>query len=113
MKNNGQISVLSSKKNSEAMDLLEKFKKTIDEYAISFCKNENIKKESIKRSERINIIDNEIIQVGAGALDRKISNFAKENGINTPILDAVIKRNEEIDRPEQDWKADKGRAVAE
>ena len=29
----------------------------------------------------INIIDNEIIQVGAGALDRKISNFAKENGI--------------------------------
>jgi len=42
------------------MDLLEKFKKTIDEYAISFSKNENIKKESIKRSERINIIDNEI-----------------------------------------------------
>ena len=26
----------------------------------------------------INIIDNEIIQVGAGALDRKISNFAKK-----------------------------------
>ena len=52
--------LLSSKKNSEAMDLLEKFKKTIDEYAISFSKNENIKKESIKRSERINIIDNEI-----------------------------------------------------
>ena len=42
------------------MDLLEKFKKTIEEYAISFSKNENIKKESIKRSERINIIDNEI-----------------------------------------------------
>jgi UDPglucose 6-dehydrogenase len=39
--------------------------------------------------------------------------FAKENGIESPILDAVIKRNEEIDRPEQDWKADKGRAVAE
>ena len=52
--------LLSSQKNSEAMDLLEKFKKTIDEYAISFSKNENIKKESIKRSERINIIDNEI-----------------------------------------------------
>ena len=33
--------------------------------------------------------------------------------IPTPILDAVIKRNEEVDRPEKDWKADKGRAVAE
>jgi len=42
-----------------------------------------------------------------------LANFAKENGIESPILDAVIKRNEEIDRPEQDWKADKGRAVAE
>ena len=52
--------LLSSQKNNEAMDLLEKFKKTIEEYAISFSKNENIKKESIKRSERINIIDNEI-----------------------------------------------------
>jgi nucleotide sugar dehydrogenase len=42
-----------------------------------------------------------------------LARFAKENGIDTPILDAVIKRNEEIDRPEQDWKADKGRAVTE
>lgn len=42
-----------------------------------------------------------------------LASFAKENGIESPILDAVIKRNEEIDRPEQDWKADKGRAVAE
>jgi UDPglucose 6-dehydrogenase len=33
-------------------------------------------------------------------------------GIETPILDAVIKRNEEIDRPEKDWTADKGRAVS-
>ena len=42
-----------------------------------------------------------------------LANFAKENGTESPILDAVIKRNEKIDRPEQDWKADKGRAVAE
>ena len=42
-----------------------------------------------------------------------LASFAKENEINTPILDAVIKRNEEIDRPEQDWKDDKGRAVTE
>lgn len=42
-----------------------------------------------------------------------LASFAKNNDIETPILDAVIKRNEEIDRPEQDWKSDKGRAVAE
>ena len=42
-----------------------------------------------------------------------LARFAKENGIDTPILDAVIKRNEEIDRPEKDWKQDKGRAVTE
>ena len=42
-----------------------------------------------------------------------LSKFAEENAIPTPILNAVIKRNEELDRPEQDWKADKGRAVAE
>ena len=27
------------------------------------------------------------------------------------ILDAVIFRNEKIDRPEKDWSSDKGRAV--
>ena len=42
-----------------------------------------------------------------------LARFAKEKGIDTPILDAVIKRNEEIDRPEKDWKQDKGRAVTE
>ena len=41
-----------------------------------------------------------------------LANFAKENFILTPILDAVIKRNEEVDRPEKDWTADKGRAVS-
>ena len=38
--------------------------------------------------------------------------FCKENFVPTPILDAVIKRNEEIDRFEKDWMADKGRAVS-
>ena len=42
------------------------------------------------RFSEINIIDNEIIQVGAGALDRKISNFAKENGIgNLEFLSCI------------------------
>ena len=41
-----------------------------------------------------------------------LAKFAEDNLIPTPILDAVIKRNEEIDRPEKDWMADKGRAVS-
>ena len=41
-----------------------------------------------------------------------LANFAKENFIPTPILDAVIKRNEELDRPEKDWTLDEGRAVS-
>ena len=41
-----------------------------------------------------------------------LASFATSNIIPTPILDAVIKRNEEIDRPEKDWTLDKGRAVS-
>ena len=41
-----------------------------------------------------------------------LARFAKDSKIPTPILDAVIKRNEKIDRPEKDWLADKGRAVS-
>jgi nucleotide sugar dehydrogenase len=41
-----------------------------------------------------------------------LAKFAEDNIIPTPILDAVIKRNEEIDRPEKDWMNDKGRAVS-
>ena len=37
--------------------------------------------------------------------------YGKMNGVDTPIIDAVISRNETIDRPEHDWKSDKGRAV--
>jgi UDPglucose 6-dehydrogenase len=41
-----------------------------------------------------------------------LAKFADQNMIPTPILDAVIKRNEELDRPEKDWMNDKGRAVS-
>jgi UDPglucose 6-dehydrogenase len=41
-----------------------------------------------------------------------LAKFADENMIPTPILDAVIKRNEELDRPEKDWMNDRGRAVS-
>ena len=30
--------------------------------------------------------------------------------VNSPIINAVIHRNNEIDRKQQDWKEDEGRA---
>jgi len=38
---------------------------------------------------------------------------ALDLGARTPLLDAAWARNVMIDRPERDWEADKGRAVAE
>ena len=33
-------------------------------------------------------------------------------GMKPYIIDAIIERNEKVDRPEKDWKTDIGRAVA-
>ena len=52
--------LIYSKKNDEAINVLENFENNIDKYANSFSKNQNIKKESVKRNERINIIGTEI-----------------------------------------------------
>ena len=52
--------LINSQKNNQAIDVLENFKTVIEEYANNYSKNQNIKKESVKRNERINIIDNEI-----------------------------------------------------
>ena len=52
--------LINLKKNEEAINVLDNCKKIIDEYADSFSKNQNIKNESVKRNERINIIDKEI-----------------------------------------------------
>ena len=52
--------LINSKKNDEAIAVLEACKIMIEEYANSFSKNQNIKKESTKRSERISNIDTEI-----------------------------------------------------
>ena len=53
--------LIESNKNDEAIVSLENTKKLIDNYAESFSKNQIIKKDSIKRSERIKIIETEII----------------------------------------------------
>ena len=52
--------LINSQRNSEAITVLDNCKLIIDEYADSYSKNQNIKKESVKRNERINIIDKEI-----------------------------------------------------
>ena len=51
---------ISSNQNDKALNALNNFELSIEKYADSYSKNKNIKKESVKRSERINIIDKEI-----------------------------------------------------
>ncbi len=51
---------ISLQKNEEAIEILDDFKIIIEEYADNYSKNQNIKKESVKRNERINTIDKEI-----------------------------------------------------
>ena len=52
--------LINLNKNSEAIKILDNCKIIIEEYADSYSKNQNIKKESVKRNQRINIIDKEI-----------------------------------------------------
>ena len=47
-------------KNGEAILLLDECKNLIEEYADSYSRNQNIKKDSIKRSQRIKTIETEI-----------------------------------------------------
>ena len=52
--------LINSNKSNEAISALDNCKLIIEEYADSYSKNQNIKKESVKRNERINIIEKEI-----------------------------------------------------
>ena len=52
--------LIISNKNDDAVIALENFKNTIDEYCEVYSINQNIKKESVKRSERIQNIEQEI-----------------------------------------------------
>ena len=51
---------ITSNQNQEAINSLDNFEVSIDEYANSYSKNQSIKNESVKRNERINIIEKEI-----------------------------------------------------
>ena len=52
--------LINNNKNQDAISALDNFKTYIEGYAGSYSKNENIKKESVKRNERIKVIDTEI-----------------------------------------------------
>ena len=52
--------LINLNQNKEALVLLDDFRQIIELYAESYGKNKNIKKESIKREQRIKIIDTEI-----------------------------------------------------
>jgi chromosome segregation protein len=52
--------LISNKQNDEALRELDIFENSIETYADSYSKNRNIKKESVKRNERIKIIEKEI-----------------------------------------------------
>ncbi len=52
--------LINSQKNDDAIKSLDDCQYVIEEYADSYSKNQNIKRESVKRNERIAIIDKEI-----------------------------------------------------
>ena len=52
--------LINSRKNDDAIKSLDDCQFVIEEYADSYSKNQNIKRESVKRNERIAIIDKEI-----------------------------------------------------
>ncbi len=52
--------LINAKKNEEAITILDNCKIIIEAYADSYSKNQNIKNESVKRKERIKVIDAEI-----------------------------------------------------
>ncbi len=52
--------LINSQKKEEALIVLDNCKLIIEDYANTYSKNQNIKKDSVKRNERINIIDKEI-----------------------------------------------------
>ena len=88
-----------------------------------FCKKKNINFENVRK---IAANDDRILHshtsvpghdgrkgFGGTCFPKDTSSLRYEmtqTGMKPYILDAIIERNEKIDRPEKDWKADKGRA---
>ena len=96
--------LIMSKKNDEAILALDNFKDTIDGYSEVYSKNQNIKKESIKRSERIQNIDQEIeswknllnkSEITINKLDdRKSKTLQQLKGLETKPKDQAEKKGQ-------------------
>tara|TARA_Y100001970_G_scaffold286582_1_gene409075 strand:+ start:1036 stop:3432 length:2397 start_codon:yes stop_codon:yes gene_type:complete len=84
--------LISSNQNNEAINLLNNFDLIINDYADSFSKNQNIKKESVKRSERINIIEKEI-----DSWKNLLSNSERMVNELSDRKDKLIKQLEKLD----------------
>ena len=94
---------ISSDQNQEAINSLNNFENIIDVYANSYSKNQNIKNESIKRNERIKIIDKEI-----GSWKNLLSNSEKMVNELTERKDKFSKQLIKLDNQPQIQAEKKG-----
>ena len=93
--------LIKSNKNDEAIQLLDNFEKIIRIYAESFSKNQNIKNESIKRSQRINIIEQEIESWKnlLNKSEKTINNLGeRKDNINSKLLELENKPQTQAER---------------
>ena len=99
--------LIKSNKNGEAILLLDECKNLIEEYADSYSRNQNIKKDSIKRSQRIKTIETEIESW-------KNLTINSEKMVNE-LEERKIKFNDKLDEFESQpqWEAEKKGKISE
>ncbi len=95
--------LIKLQKNEEAIKVLDNCKIIIEEYADSYSKNQSIKKESVKRNERINIIDQEI-----GSWKNLLSNSEKMVNELTERKSKLNSQLEQLDRQPEKQAEKKG-----
>ena len=96
--------LILNNKNNEAVTMLDGCKSTIEVYAESYSKNQNIKKDSIKRNERFESIEMEV-ESWLNLLDKseKMVNELEERKIN------FIQKLEKLDNEPQTQAEKKGK----
>ena len=91
----------------EKKERIAKYKKLAKNYMKTFCKREHIENIIRTRPQPHPKHENTGKSVGQHTLDQM-----KKIGIKSFIIQSIIERNEKVDRKEQDWKLNKGRAIA-
>ena len=96
--------LILNNKNNEAVEMLDNCKSIIEVYAESYSKNQNIKKDSIKRNERVENIEMEV-ESWLNLLDKseKMVNELDERKIN------FIQKLEKLDNEPQTQAEKKGK----